>query len=334
MEFLFNKTFLFMKNLKNQIVALLTFSVFAISCESGLFGPKNDINDTSSPQGSLSVGVTDAPIDQADISGVFVTVAEIKVDGKTFSGFKGPKTVNLLALQNGNTLELGKSEAAVGSYSTLTLVLDIDKDEALAAPGCYITKTDGTKQALEISGNGKTEIDLKPKNFIVNENGNTEIVMDFDLRKSIKSKNNDFAFVTYGELKSAVRAENKANTGTIKGKIENYSSVKSDVVVYVYKKGTFNNKQEINGQGSSDVKFANAISSAKADANGNFTLSYLPEGNYEIHCEKPDKSESLGLGVNTLLDITSSIDLKTVGVNAGAQTNFSLKVTLGGILNL
>jgi hypothetical protein len=60
----------------------------------------------------------------------------------------------------------------------------------------------------------------------------------------------------------------------------------------------------------------------------------LPEGSYEIHCEKPDKSESLGLGVNTLLDITSSIDLKTVGVNAGAQTNFSLKVTLGGILNL
>lgn len=323
-----------MKNLKNQIFALFAISIFGISCESGLFGPKNDINDSSSPQGSLSIGVTDAPIDQADVSAVFVTIAEVKVDGKTFSGFTGPKTVNLLALQNGNTLALGKSDAAVGTYSTLTLVLDTQKDESQNAPGCFITKKDGSKQELEISGNGKTEIDLKPKNFTIAENGNTEIVMDFDLRKSIKAKNNDFAFVTYGELKSAVRAENKANTGTIKGQIENYSSVKSDVVVYVYKKGTFNPNQEINGQGSSEIKFANAITSAKVDGSGNFTLSYLPAGEYEIHCEKPDKSASLGLGINTLLDITSNIDLKAVGVNAGAQTNFTLKVSLSGILGL
>ena len=323
-----------MRTLKNQIALLAIISIIGVSCESGLFGPKNDINDSSSPQGSLSVGVTDAPIDQADVSAVFVTIAEVKVDGKTFSGFKGPKTVNLLALQNGNTLALGKSDVAVGSYSTLTLVLDTEKDETQTAPGCFITKTDGTKQELEISGNGKTEIDLKPKNFTISENGNTEIVMDFDLRKSIKAKNNDFAFVSSGELKSAVRAENKANTGTIKGQIENYSSVKSDVVVYVYKKGSFNANQEINGQGSSDIKFANAITSAKVDGSGNFTLSYLPAGDYEIHCEKPDKSATFGLGVNTLLELTSAIDLKTVGVNAGVQTSLSLKVTLGGILNL
>ncbi|HLO45089.1 MAG TPA: DUF4382 domain-containing protein [Leadbetterella sp.] len=321
-----------MKNLKKLIATVITLSVFSFSCESELFGPKNDINDTNSAQGSLSLSITDAPIDQADVSAVFVTITEIKVDGKTFSGFKGPKTVNLLALQNGNTLELGKGNAAVDSYSTLTLVIDAAKDEVQNAPGCYITKTNGTKQAIEISGNGATEIDLKPKNFSVNENANTEIVMDFDLRKSIKSKNNGFAFVTLGELKSAVRAENKTATGTLKGKIENYALAKSDVVVYVYKKGTFNSSKEINGQGSSDIKFANAITSAKADANGNFTLAYLPAGEYEIHCDKPDKS-ALGLGVNTLLNVTSSVDLKSVGVNAGAQTNLSLSISLGGILN-
>ncbi len=321
-----------MKNLKKLIATVVTLSVFSISCESELFGPKNDINNADSAKGSLSLSITDAPIDQSDVSAVFVTITEIKVDGKTFSGFKGPKTVNLLALQNGNTLELGKGDAAVDSYSTLTLVIDATKDEAQNAPGCYITKTNGTKQAIEISGNGATEIDLKPKNFTINENANTEIVMDFDLRKSIKSKNNGFAFVTLGELKSAVRAENKVATGTLKGKIENYSIAKSDVVVYVYKKGTFNSSKEINGQGSSEIKFANAITSAKTDGAGNFTLAYLPAGEYEVYCDKPDKN-ALGLGLNTLLNIKSNVDLKNVGVNAGAQTNLSLSISLGGILN-
>ncbi|MCP9766377.1 DUF4382 domain-containing protein [Lacihabitans sp. LS3-19] len=323
-----------MKTLKNKVFYLLILSIVGFSCDLNIFEPKSDINDPNATQGNLSLSITDAPIDQNEISGAFVTISEIKIDGKTYTGFTGPKTINILALQNGNTLNLGQGGVAAGSYSTLTLVLDAEKDETGNAPGCFLTKTNGAKEQLEISGNGKTEIDLKPKNFTVTENGNTEIIMDFDLRKSIKSKNNDYSFVSLGELKSAVRAENKAQTGKITGKIENYSAVKSDVIVYVYKKGQFNSTSEINGQGSSDIKFANAITSAKVDANGNFTLAFLPTGNYEIHCEKPDKSASLGLGINTLLDINSAIDLKAVGVNAGTQTNLSLNIKLSGILGI
>lgn len=330
----FIKIITIMKTLRSKVFYLLILSIVGFSCDLNIFEPTSDINDSNAAQGNLSLSITDAPIDQTEISGAFVTITEIKIDGKTYNGFTGPKTINILALQNGNTLNLGQSGVAAGSYSTLTLVLDAQKDETGNAPGCFLTKTNGTKEQLEISGNGKTEIDLKPKNFTVNESGTTEIVMDFDLRKSIKSKNNDYAFVTLGELKSAVRAENKALTGNIAGKIENYSAVKSEMIVYVYKKGQFNSNSEINGQGSSDIKFAKAITSAKVDANGNFTLSFLPEGTYEIHCEKPDKSANLGLGINTLLDISSAVDLKAVGVNAGAQTSLTLNVKLSGILGI
>ena len=323
-----------MKTLKNHLFSIALFSAFIFSCNKEAAEPTGNINDPNVAQGSLSVSITDAPIDQTNITGAFITVTEIQIDGKVFTGFKGPKTINVLELQNGNSLNLGEGIAAAGAYSTLKLVVNTETDAAGNAPGCYLSKTDGTKEKLEISGNGKTEIDLKPKNFTISESGKTEIVMDFDLRKSIKSKNNDYSFVTLGELKSSVRAENKSTTGTISGKINNYSLVKSDVVVYAYQKGTFKGSTEIKGQGASEVKFANAVTSAKVDAGGNFTLSFLPIGDYEIYCEKPDNSPTFGLGINTLLEVTSSTDIKAVGVSAGAKTSLALNVKLGGILTL
>ena len=264
---------------------------------------------------------------------VIITITPIPP--KLFSTFSAsPDTLQVKPFGNGNSFNLGESKVAAGAYTNLKLVLDTEKDSSGNAPGCYLSKTDGTKEKLEISGNGKTEIDLKPKNFTISESGKTEIVMDFDLRKSIKSKNNDYAFVTLGELKSSVRAENKSATGKISGKIDNYSALKSDMVVYAYKKGTFKGNDEIKGQGASEVKFANAVTSAKVDAAGNFTLSFLPSGDYEVYCEKPDNSPTLGLGINTLLEVTSSTDIKAVGVSAGAKTSLALNVKIGGILTL
>ena len=324
-----------MKN-RTQILLALTvlFAGVTMSCEDGMFGPKNDINDPDAPKGTLTMSVTDAPIDAADVSAAFVTFTEIKIDGQTFTGFQGPKTVNLLALQNGNSLNLGSMDVAAGTYSNLELVISSTADEAGNAPGCYIQKTDGTKQALELSGNGAAEISLKPKDFTVNENGSTEIIMDFDLRKAIKTKNDGATFVSKGQLNSAVRAHNKAMTGEITGTIQNYSDNLGGAVVYVYHKGEFDQNAEINANGSREVKYAKAVTSAKVNGNGTFKLAFLPEGNYEIHCDMPEENSEGGIGLNTLLGIESTVDLSNVGVNAGAETNLSLTVDLDGLINL
>jgi len=311
--------------MKNRFIAALC-SIAFLACESDDVQKGNDIDDPNAAKGSLSVSITDAPIDQAGVTGAFITVTEVKVDGKTFSGFEGPKTFNLLELQNGNTLNLGKQEVAANTYSTLTLVLDIDKDASGTGPGCYVTKTGGAKEKLEFAGKNTASMDIKPSDFTIPESGQTEIVVDFDLRKAISQKDGDFTFVTENELKTALRAENKGKTGTIKGKIDNFATLGSSAVVYVYKKGTFDSSKEINGQGSSEIKFANAVSSAKTDASGNFTLAFLPSDEYEIHVDKPSGS-GLGLGLNTLLQISSSVDLKAISVAAGAQVNLSLSVT-------
>lgn len=323
-----------MKNVSKTLSLALLVSLVSMSCENGIFGPKTDINDPNAAQGNLTVSITDAPIDNAEVKGAFVTITEVKIDGQVFNGFKGPKTVNVLELQNGNALNLGQNAVAADSYSKISFVLDSEKDAASSGPGCYVLKSDGTKEKLEFSSGTQTEIEMKPQNFVVSENGNTEIVVDFDLRKAIKSNNSDYSFVSKSELSAAVRAENKSNTGMIKGKVENYGAVGSNVVVYVYKKGTFNQSSEIKGQGSSDIKFANAVTSSKCDGSGNFTLAFLQQGEYEVYCDKPKSGSDLGLGVNTLLEASSSTNLKAVGVGAGAQTSLSLSIKIGGVLGL
>ncbi len=321
-----------MKNRKNQNSKLGLFIMLFLfgSCEKSVFAPQTNINDSQASQGGLKMSITDAPIDSPDVKGAFITISEIKVDGKVFEGFKGPKTVNLLELQNGNTLQLGSDQVAAGSYSKIQLLINASSDDQGNSPGCYITKSNGSKETLELSGNGSTEIELRPKNFQVNENQELEIIMDFDLRKSIKSKNNDFAFVTKGELTAAVRAEIKNNTGSIKGKLEN--SAGNELVVYVYKKGSFNANTETKGQGSSNIMFAKAITSAKINADGSFTLSYLPEGEYEIYCEK--KSNNISTGLDVLVNLESSVNLKSVPVKAGAQTSLNLSINLGELFNI
>lgn len=310
--------------MKNCFIALLCF-VALLSCESDDVRKGKDINDPDAAKGRLSVSITDAPIDQAGVTGAFITVTEVKVDGKTFKGFEGPKTFNLLELQNGNTLSLGSQEVAANTYSTLTLVLDMDKDASGTAPGCYVTLAGGVKEKLELAGKSTASIEMKPSGFTIPESGQTEIVIDFDLRKAVRQKDADFTFVTENELKAALRAENKVQTGTIKGKIDNFATLGSTVVVYAYKKGTFDSSKEINGQGSSEIKFANAVSSARTDASGNFTLAFLPSEEYEIRVDKPAGS-GLGLGLNTLLEASSSVDLKAINVAAGAQVNLSVSV--------
>lgn len=318
---------------QSRIVALgvLALSMFAFSCDDNNSSPKGDINDPDQAQGSLSFSITDAPIDQADVSAAFVTVTEIKVDGQAFSGFQGPQTINLLELQNGNSLDLGQGNVAAGSYTTLELVIDAESDATGSGPGCYVLKTDGTKEKLELAAGSATAISMEPSDFKIQENANTEIIMDFDLRKSIKSSGDDYSFVTNNELNAAVRAENKAMTGAIKGKIENSAAASGDLVVYVYEKGTFDAGTETSGQGSSNVMYANAVSSAKVNADGTFNLSFLSEGNYEIQCDMPEEDSS-ELGLSALLDLESSVDLSNVGVNAGAETNLSLSLKLEGLL--
>src|SRR5690349_10090625 len=105
-------------------------------------------NNPSDDKGRLNVEITDGPIEDPNIKAVFVTVSEVKIDGETFEGFNGKKTINLLAYQQGNVAALGIGDIDAGTYNSVTLVIDAQTDDAGNSPGAYVQTTDNVKHAL------------------------------------------------------------------------------------------------------------------------------------------------------------------------------------------
>lgn len=290
-------------------------------------------DDSGTDAGSVKVEITDAPIDDANVSGTFITVADVKIDGSSMSGFSGKQTIDLLAYQNGNVKSLGTGSLDAGSHSTVSLVLDYDKDASGNSPGCYVLTKDGVKHALKSTVNTSSEI-TSTADFTSTATSSTNLVLDFDVRKAVTysgSASSDYEFAADNELRTSVRVVTKTNAGTIKGTCTDALGTSEKIVVYAYKKGTFNAATEKAGT----VQFKNAVTSAAVDAQGNYTLAFLNAGNYELHFigyEDANNDGKFELEGSLLLTIVGALDLNNVTV--GAQANVNLNVVVTGILPL
>ena len=222
-------------------------------------------DDKVSGKGDVDFEVTDAPSDDASIRSVMVTVAEVKVNGETLSGFS-KQTIDLKAYQEGNTKLLGTSELASKTYNNLTLVLDLDTDANGDSPGCYVLTEDNAKYKLKSSTTGQLNVAVNDAWTVASDVKN-RVVIDFELRKSIRYSDDPsvrYSFVSDNNLSAAVRAVSKEKSGTIKGSYEEESGVNADkIIVYAYKKGTFNASAETEPQTADNIYFKNAVASAE-----------------------------------------------------------------------
>jgi len=320
-----------MKPMKQFSIGLMLFASLLFFS----YGCKKDSNNDL--QGSMRLEITDAPIDDANIQGAFVTIAEVKVDGKAVTGFSGKKTVNLYALQNGQTEVLGDLQLEAGTYSNITLVLDHASDANGNSPGCYVLTTDNVKHSLQATASTTQEIVINSSPFEVTNGQTSNLVIDFDLRKTIRYEDNSstddkYDFVTDSEIQSGVRLVAKNKAGTIKGQCEDNLGIAEKIVVYAYKKGTYNKETEVNGQGSSKITFKNCVSSATVDAQGNYTLAFLEEGDYELHFmayEDSDADGTMELKGELALSLTGglSLDLSNISVQSESQVTAAVLVT-------
>ena len=297
---------------------------------------KNNDSITPAPdgQGTVVMEITDAPSDDANIKGTFVTVTEVRIDGKKFSGFSGKKTIELSAYQNGNVAALGLGNIQTGTYSNISLILDNAIDQNGNAPGCYTMTTDNMKYNLTGSVSGQTEI-VSNKAFEVKEKQQTNLVLDFDIRKAVSDNNGStaggYTFVNATDLNASTRLLIKTQTGGIKGNCANYKETNSKLLVYAYKKGSYNSL-ETKAQGSGNVQFKNAVTSCVADGNGNYNLSFLEEGDYEVRYATYKNNGSGQFVLQSMLNLNSVINLSSVSVKA--NTSVTLDVTVSGLLPL
>jgi hypothetical protein len=292
-------------------------------------------NDGPMGQGDVQFEMTDAPIDDASVKGVIVTVADVKVDGQSISGFN-KQTVDLKAFQDGNTKVLGDARLDAKSYSNLTLVLDLDEDEQGNSPGCYVLDQSNTKYKLRSTASGTVDLVLS-QTWSASKDAQTNVVMDFDLRKSIRYSDDPsirYQFVSDNNLNAAVRLVTKQSSGMIKGTYQNESGVDSEkIIVYAYKKGTFNASTETQPQGTDGIQFKNAVASAevKSGLSGSFyTLAYLPEDEYELHFAAYSKNTTTGrMSFDAMLQSETSVNgsiADAIHVEAKATINISTSI--------
>jgi len=273
-----------MLKMKNNILLIvpavvLLFAVSLTSCN------KDDDDNGGGPgsgTASTTIKVTDAPFDDANVTGAFVTISEVKVDGQTVQGFT-KTTVDLAAYQNGSTKTLGTFNLEGKNYSNISFVLDFDTDASGNAPGSYVLTTGNVKHKLTTTSNTITVA----KNYTLQAGSSNSLVADFDLRKMIVAQAGDpadqYNFATSAELQNSVRVVSESNSGKISGTLTDAISGSAKVVAYAYKKGTFNRTTEMTGQGASNIQFSNAVSSAVVGAGGAYQLNFLENGEYEVH---------------------------------------------------
>jgi hypothetical protein len=312
-----------MKNyLKISGLALIAL-VGMMSCS------KNDDAAMEGESYNTSFEVTDAPIDNAEVEAVFVTIANVSVDGKSLEGFTAT-TINLAALVNGKTEALGNLDLQAKSYSSIVFELDFDKDVNGEAPGCYVEKANGEKDALMASSNKITITDK----FEVLANATNVIVIDFDLRKTIKEEkdglSSDFNFVTMAELTAGIRTVNAELTGKISGSVNDANNTSDKIIVYAYEKGTFNADVETQGKGESEVTFANAVTSTEVkNLSGSYSLDFLEEGEYELIFASYKEDDNSEFYFNALLNVesTTGLNLGAIEINSAIQISANVTVT-------
>lgn len=296
---------------------------------------KEDTNGSDDAMGSLSIEITDAPIDDTSVEGVFVTVSEVKIDGQAIEGFQS-KTIDIKAYQEGRVALLAETELAAKTYTSISLVLDHTTDASGNTPGCYVMKTDGSKEVLMAGSQDMTELTLSGQEIMVEDSKKSEIVIDFDLRKAIKREGQDaYDFVAGNELAASLRVVGKTSAGTISGTISDWSSHADKVIVYAYKKGTLDVGTETQGSGDGQLQFKNAVTSVEAKVDGNFELHFLESGDYEVYLagyKDEDQDGRFELEGRLSIDPVGSADLSTIAVEANNSTRLDLSII--GILPL
>jgi hypothetical protein len=138
----------------------------------------------ASAPGSISINLTDAPIDGASEVIVVFTGIELHQSGgsTTTLDFNTPKSIDLVKLRNGVTSALTQDSAVpAGNYDWMRLKVLASKNSQGES---YIKLLSGQQYPLWIPSGAETGLKLV-RGFTVAQGSVTRLVIDFDLRKSI-----------------------------------------------------------------------------------------------------------------------------------------------------
>lgn len=225
-------------------------------------------NLESAGSGSLSLDITDAPVDSADEVMVTFNGVELhSAGGSTVEiNYDQPREIDLLALQGGDTQPLLEDEAlAAGDYQWIRLDVSAESDGTWAS---YI-QINGERHELTIPSGDETGLKLV-QGFTVPVNGEVSFTIDFDLRKSVIEDDTGY------KLRPALRLVDNTEVGQIAGTADENDENES-CVVYVFE-GQDVTPDDVDGQDAEPV--TTAAAETLEDGTSGYTAAFLTEGDY------------------------------------------------------
>lgn len=275
-------------------------------------------NTEGSGTGSLSLDVTDAPIDSAEA----VNVVFEGVDIRSASGalveitYDEPRTINLLDYQGGAVAPLLDDESlSSGDYEWIRLRVDASRE----AGGSNIVLDDGSEHDLFIPSGAQTGLKLV-SGFTVPVDGSVAFTIDFDLRRSV--------VVTGGPdpsymLKPTLRLLDNSQVGTITGTVSSTTvtdlgNCEAGAAVYVYE-GADVEPGDVGGDGNEPLVTAMVDTLVPGVTEYEYTVAFLTEGEYTLaftcdaDSDDPEAADTL-----TFTDAQNA----SVSVDASVSINF------------
>lgn len=259
---------------------------------------------SSDDSGTLSLGLTDAPVDGATSVVVQFDGIEIQpADGErvTFD-FDSPRQIDLLDLQGTASTALLEDETVpAGDYAWMRLMVTATQQ----SPDSYIDLSTG-QHSLFIPSGGNTGLKLV-QGFTVPANDSANFTIDFDVRKSVhKPGQSGQDYI----LRPTLRLVDNTEVGHIRGTVDQTaaSTEGCSAAAYVYAGADVTPDDE----GSDTAPVASALVELD-DATGEYTfmVGYLTAGEYTVAwtCDadqdEPDSDDDLTFEANTNATVTA-----------------------------
>ena len=248
----------------------------------GLFVLLVACSDRSSPsptgENTTRVLLTDDPfpfdrVERVDLHVVSVSgslTADTSAAGSFVTMATPNRTIDLLALQNGVTDELGALELPEGIITAVRLTIDTDLSSITLKDGTVLTGSSTPGIAWQSSAGRPVLNALIHEQIDVPDTGGT-VVIDFDVGKAfITPQEIDPASTDHGFIFSPVlRAADGTKTGSITGSVRSGGSPVEDASLRLYL-----------GNPASAENTWSVLGTAHSDAAGGFEFSFVTRSAY------------------------------------------------------
>lgn len=232
---------MFSKKLLNiSFAVILAVSMSLTGCSTGSDGDGT---------GTMTVEMSDAPIDSADAVNVFIEAVEVESqDGSGWITLNEPQQeYDLLQLVNGATEVIGSAELEEGTYNQIRLILSRTGHSLVVDGTEYdMTVPSGEQTGVKLNVNAEIEPDIE---YV--------LLLDFEASRSVVKAGKSGKYL----LKPVIDAKEKAITGNISGTV---NPADAEAVVYA-------------------LANSDTLSSTIADtSSGDFKLIGLESGTYDV----------------------------------------------------